>query len=234
MTTENIDQSEIDKFSELASRWWDKTSEFKPLHAINPLRLNWIKEHCALQNQKVLDIGCGGGILTESLAASGAKAKGIDLSKKALQVAKLHALETSMSLEYELISAENLALNEPAQYDVITCMEMLEHVPDPKSIVQSCAKLAKPGASLFFSTLNRNPKSYVMAILGAEYILKMLPRGTHEYAKFIKPSELSAYIRESGLEVVDMIGLHFNPLFDRYSLGPNVDVNYMFAVKKPL
>jgi 2-polyprenyl-6-hydroxyphenyl methylase/3-demethylubiquinone-9 3-methyltransferase len=234
MTTENIDQSEIDKFSELASRWWDKTSEFKPLHAINPLRLNWIKEHCALQNQKVLDIGCGGGILTESLAASGAKAKGIDLSKKALQVAKLHALETSTSLEYELISAENLALNEPAQYDVITCMEMLEHVPDPKSIVQSCAKLAKPGASLFFSTLNRNPKSYVMAILGAEYILKMLPRGTHEYAKFIKPSELSAYIRESGLEVVDMIGLHFNPLFDRYSLGPNVDVNYMFAVKKPL
>ncbi len=234
MTTENIDQAEIDKFSELASRWWDKTSEFKPLHAINPLRLNWIKEHCALQNQRVLDIGCGGGILTESLAASGAQAKGIDLSKKALQVAKLHALETSMSVEYELISAEDLALNEPAQYDVITCMEMLEHVPDPKSIVQSCAKLAKPGASLFFSTLNRNPKSYVMAILGAEYILKMLPRGTHEYTKFIKPSELSTYIRESGLEVVDMIGLHFNPLFDRYSLGPNVDVNYMFAVKKPL
>ncbi len=234
MTTENIDQSEIDKFSELASRWWDKTSEFKPLHAINPLRLNWIKEHCSIENHQALDIGCGGGILTESLATSGAKAKGIDLSKKALQVAKLHALETSLSVEYELISAEDLALKEPAKYDVITCMEMLEHVPDPKSIVQSCAKLAKPGATLFFSTLNRNPKSYLMAILGAEYILKMLPKGTHEYAKFIKPSELSTYIRESGLEVVDMIGLHFNPLFDHYYLGPNVDVNYMFAVKKPL
>jgi len=234
MTTENIDQSEIDKFSELASRWWDKTSEFKPLHAINPLRLNWIKEHCSLENQQVLDIGCGGGILTESLAASGAKAKGIDLSKKALQVAKLHALETNISVEYELISAEDLAVQEPAQYDVITCMEMLEHVPDPRSIVQACAQLAKPGATLFFSTLNRNPKSYLMAIIGAEYILKLLPRGTHEYAKFIKPSELSGFIREAGLEVVDMMGLHFNPIIDKYSLGPNVDVNYMFAVKKPL
>jgi len=232
--TENLDQSEIDKFSELASRWWDKTSEFKPLHAINPLRLGWIKEHCVLNNQRVLDIGCGGGILTESLATSGASAKGIDLSKKALQVAKLHALETSTPVDYELISAEDLAAREPGQYDVITCMEMLEHVPNPRSIVQACATLAKPGATLFFSTLNRNPKSYLMAIIGAEYILKLLPKGTHEYAKFIKPSELSGFIREAGLEVVDMMGLHYNPLFDHYSLGPNVDVNYMFAVKKPL
>jgi 2-polyprenyl-6-hydroxyphenyl methylase/3-demethylubiquinone-9 3-methyltransferase len=232
--TENVDLSEIDKFSELASRWWDETSEFKPLHAINPLRLNWIKEHCTIENQHVLDIGCGGGILSESLARSGAHAKGIDLSKKALQVAKLHALETSTSVEYELISAEDLALQEPSKYDVITCMEMLEHVPDPRSIVQACARLAKPGATLFFSTLNRNPKSYVMAILGAEYILKLLPRGTHEYAKFIKPSELSGFIRDAGLEVIDMMGLHFNPFLDKYSLGPNVDVNYMFAVKKPL
>lgn len=231
---ENLDQSEIDKFNELASRWWDKTSEFKPLHAINPLRLGWIKEHCLLENQRVLDIGCGGGILTESLATSGASAKGIDLSKKALQVGQLHALETSTPVEYELISAEDLAAKEPGQYDVITCMEMLEHVPNPKSIVQACATLAKPGATLFFSTLNRNPKSYLMAIIGAEYILKLLPKGTHEYAKFIKPSELSGFIREAGLEVVDMMGLHYNPLFDHYSLGPNVDVNYMFAVKKPL
>ena len=232
--TENVDLSEIDKFSELASRWWDETSEFKPLHAINPLRLNSIKEHCTIEQQHVLDIGCGGGILSESLARSGAQAKGIDLSKKALQVAKLHALETNTAVEYALISAEDLAIQEPSKYDVITCMEMLEHVPDPRSIVQACAQLAKPGATLFFSTLNRNPKSYVMAILGAEYILKLLPRGTHEYAKFIKPSELSGFIREAGLEVVDMMGLHFNPFLDKYSLGPNVDVNYMFAVKKPL
>ena len=233
MQTENIDQSEIDKFSELASRWWDETSEFKPLHAINPLRLQWIKEHCSLENQNVLDIGCGGGILTESLRKSGANAKGIDLSKKALQVAKLHSLETGIQIEYELISAEDLALQEQNKYDVVTCMEMLEHVPDPKSIIKACSELAKPGATLFFSTLNRNPKSYLMEILGAEYILKMLPAGTHDYAKFIKPSELAKYIRDCGLEVVDMIGLHYTPIVDHYYLGPNVDVNYMFAVKKP-
>lgn len=234
MTTENLDPSEIDKFSELASRWWDKTSEFKPLHAINPLRLQWLKEHCNLQNQKAIDIGCGGGILTESLALSGAQAKGIDLSKKALQVAKLHALEKGVAVDYEFIGAEDLALREPGLYDVVTCMEMLEHVPDPKSVVQACADLAKPGATLLFSTLNRNPKSYVMAIIGAEYILKLLPRGTHDYAKFIKPSELTSFMREANLEVVDMIGLHYNPIFDRYSLGSNVDVNYMFAARKPL
>ncbi len=234
MSTENLDQAEIDKFSELASRWWDTSSEFKPLHAINPLRLNWISEHCSIANQHILDVGCGGGILTESLAVAGAKAKGIDLSKKALQVAKLHSLESGVAVNYELISAEDLASNEPAQYDVITCMEMLEHVPDPKSIVQACATMAKPGAYLFFSTLNRNLKSYAMAIIGAEYVLNMLPKGTHDYAKFIKPSELSGYIREAGLELVDMIGLHYNPLTDRYWLAPNVDVNYMIAVRKPL
>ena len=234
MTTENLDQAEIDKFSELASRWWDKTSEFKPLHAINPLRLDWISQHCPISQQLTLDVGCGGGILTESLAAKGAIARGIDLSKKALQVAKLHSLESGITVNYDLVSAEDLAAKEPAQYDLITCMEMLEHVPDPKSIVQACATMAKPGASLFFSTLNRNLKSYAMAIIGAEYILNMLPKGTHDYAKFIKPSELSGYIREAGLEVIDMIGLHYNPLTDNYWLGPNVDVNYMFAVRKPL
>jgi 2-polyprenyl-6-hydroxyphenyl methylase/3-demethylubiquinone-9 3-methyltransferase len=231
--SDNIDQSEIDKFSELASRWWDQTSEFKPLHAINPLRLQWIQEHCNLENQNVLDIGCGGGILTESLRNAGAVAKGIDLSKKALQVAKLHSLETGIQVEYELISAEDLAEKESGKYDVITCMEMLEHVPNPRSIVQACAKLAKPGATLFFSTLNRNAKSYVMAILGAEYILKMLPKGTHDYSKFIKPSELAEYVRENGLELIDMMGLHYTPIVDHYYLGPNVDVNYMIAVKKP-
>jgi 2-polyprenyl-6-hydroxyphenyl methylase/3-demethylubiquinone-9 3-methyltransferase len=234
MSTENLDQSEIDKFSALASRWWDTTSEFKPLHAINPLRLQWIKDHCTIHNQQVLDIGCGGGILTESMAAAGARAKGIDLSKKALQVAKLHSLETGVAVDYELIGAEDLAVSHPESFDVVTCMEMLEHVPDPSSVVQACARLAKPGATLFFSTLNRNPKSYIMAILGAEYILKMLPKGTHDYSKFIKPSELSRFIREAGLEIIDMIGLHFNPITDTYWLAPNVDVNYMIAVRKPL
>jgi len=230
----NVDQSEIDKFSALAHRWWDPESEFKPLHAINPLRLSWIKSLVDLNGIKVLDVGCGGGILAESIAQSGADTCGIDLSQKALKVAELHALEVGATLTYRSIAVEALAEEQPAQYDVVTCMEMLEHVPDPRSIVQACAQLAKPGATLFFSTLNRNPKSYVMAIIGAEYILKLLPRGTHEYAKFIKPSELSGFIRDAGLDVVDMMGLHFNPTLDKYYLGPNVDVNYMFAVKKPL
>jgi 2-polyprenyl-6-hydroxyphenyl methylase/3-demethylubiquinone-9 3-methyltransferase len=228
----NVDQSEIDKFSALAHRWWDPNSEFKPLHAINPLRLNWIKTFINLEGKKVLDIGCGGGILAESIALSGADATGIDLSEKALKVAELHALEVGVSLTYRSISAEALADELPEHYDVVTCMEMLEHVPDPASVVRACAKLCKPGGTLFFSTLNRNPKSYLFAIIGAEYILKLLPKGTHEYAKFIKPSELLAFTRHAGLEMLGMKGLSYNPLTQVYSLGDDVDVNYMIAVRK--
>ncbi len=234
MNTENKDQAEIDKFSELASRWWDETSEFKPLHAINPLRLGWILSKTFLPNMKTIDIGCGGGILSESLAKCGADTTGIDLSSKALKVAKLHALETQTSIQYELISAEEMAEKNPATFDLVTCMEMLEHVPDPRSVVKAAAKMAKPGGILFFSTLNRNLKSYLMAIIGAEYVLNILPKGTHDYAKFIKPSELSTYIRDAGLEPFDMTGLHFNPITDHYYLGSNVDVNYMIAARKPL
>ncbi|MEI7530558.1 MAG: bifunctional 2-polyprenyl-6-hydroxyphenol methylase/3-demethylubiquinol 3-O-methyltransferase UbiG [Betaproteobacteria bacterium] len=230
---ENKDQAELDKFSELASRWWDPTSEFKPLHEINPLRLKWIQSFVELSQAKTLDVGCGGGILSESMALVGAQAKGIDLSEKALSVAKLHALETQTTLEYELISVESLATTHPNHFDVVTCMEMLEHVPDPLSVISSCAKLAKPGAWLFFSTLNRNLKSYLMAIIGAEYILNLLPKGTHDYAKFIKPSELSQFIRSTDLEIVDMTGLHYNPLTQTYTLGGNVDVNYFIAARKP-
>ena len=228
----NVDQSEIDKFSALAHRWWDPNSEFKPLHAINPLRLNWIKTFVNLEGKKVLDIGCGGGILAESIAQSGADTTGIDLSEKALKVAELHALEVGASLTYRAISAEALADEQPEQYDVVTCMEMLEHVPDPASVVRACAKLCKPGGALFFSTLNRNPKSYLFAIIGAEYILKLLPKGTHEYAKFIKPSELLAFTRHAGLEMLGMKGLSYNPLTQVYSLSADVDVNYMIAVRK--
>jgi 2-polyprenyl-6-hydroxyphenyl methylase/3-demethylubiquinone-9 3-methyltransferase len=234
MITENKDQAEIDKFSELASRWWDETSEFKPLHAINPLRLGWIQSKTSLTGMKTVDIGCGGGILSESIAKCGADTTGIDLSGKALKVAKLHALETQTSIQYELISAEEMAAKNPATFDIVTCMEMLEHVPDPRSVVNAAAAMAKPGGILFFSTLNRNLKSYLMAIIGAEYILNILPKGTHDYAKFIKPSELTTYIRDAGLESFDMIGLHFNPLTDHYYLGSNVDVNYMIAARKPL
>jgi len=228
----NVDQSEIDKFSALAHRWWDPNSEFKPLHAINPLRLNWIKTFINLEGKKVLDIGCGGGILAESIAISGADATGIDLSEKALKVAELHALEVGVNLTYRSISAEALADELPEHYDVVTCMEMLEHVPDPASVVRACAKLCKPGGTLFFSTLNRNPKSYLFAIIGAEYILKLLPKGTHEYAKFIKPSELLAFTGHAGLEMLGMKGLSYNPLTQVYSLGDDVDVNYMVAVRK--
>ena len=228
----NVDQSEIDKFSALAHRWWDPTSEFKPLHAINPLRLNWIKKLVDLSGKKVVDIGCGGGILAESLAQSGANTTGIDLSEKALKVAQLHALEVGANLTYRAISAEELAKEQAGQYDVVTCMEMLEHVPDPASVVQACADLCKPGGTLFFSTLNRNPKSYLFAIIGAEYLLRLLPKGTHEYAKFIKPSELVAFTRAAGLEMLGMKGLSYNPITQVYSLGDDVDVNYMIAVRK--
>ena len=228
----NVDQSEIAKFSALAHRWWDPESEFKPLHAINPLRLSWIQSFVDISGKKVLDVGCGGGILAESMAQSGADTYGIDLSEKALKVAQLHALEVGAQLTYRSIAAEDLAQEQPEQYDVVTCMEMLEHVPDPASVVRACAKLCKPGGKLFFSTLNRSPKSYLFAIIGAEYILKLLPKGTHEYAKFIKPSELVAFTRQAGLEMIGIKGLSYNPLTQVYSLGEDVAVNYMIAVRK--
>jgi len=228
----NVDQSEIAKFSALAHRWWDPNSEFKPLHAINPLRLNWIKSFVNLEGKKVVDIGCGGGILAESIAQSGADTTGIDLSEKALKVAELHALEVGANLTYRAISAEDLAQEQAEQYDVVTCMEMLEHVPDPASVVRACAALCKPGGTLFFSTLNRNPKSYLFAIIGAEYVLRLLPKGTHEYAKFIKPSELVTFTRDARLDLLGMKGLGYNPLTQVYSLNDDVDVNYMIAVQK--
>ena len=228
----NVDQSEIDKFSALAHRWWDPTSEFKPLHAINPLRLGWIESITSLAGKKVLDVGCGGGILAESLSKAGGIVTGIDLSNKALKVAELHQLESNTSVQYRSISAEDLAKEEPEQYDVVTCMEMLEHVPDPSSVVQACATLCKPGGRIFFSTLNRNPKSYLFAIIGAEYVLRLLPKGTHEYDKFIKPSELAGFTRQAGLELLEIKGMTYNPLTQSYRLGSDTDVNYMIATRK--
>ena len=229
----NVDHSEIDKFSALAHRWWDPTSEFKPLHAINPLRLGWIQAITNLQGKRVLDVGCGGGILAESLSKAGATVTGIDLSTKALKVAELHQLESGTSVRYLTISAEDLAKEESQSYDVVTCMEMLEHVPDPSSVVQACAKLCKPGGYIFFSTLNRNPKSYLFAIIGAEYILQLLPKGTHQYEKFIKPSELAQFTRAAGLEVIELKGMTYNPITQIYRLGSDTDVNYMMATRKP-
>ena len=228
----NVDQSEIAKFSALAHRWWDKNSEFKPLHAINPLRLGWIKSFVELNGKRALDVGCGGGILTEALAQSGAQTTGIDLSEKALKVAELHALESGAQVNYQAISAESLALTEPARFDVVTCMEMLEHVPDPASVVKACATLAKPGATLFFSTLNRNPKSYLFAIIGAEYLLRLLPKGTHDYRKFITPSELGHFVRDAGLEIIGIKGLSYNPITQIYSLTNDTAVNYLIATRK--
>ena len=229
----NVDQGEIDKFSALAHRWWDPTSEFKPLHAINPLRLGWIQSITNLQGKRILDVGCGGGILAESLSKAGATVTGIDLSSKALKVAELHQLESGTSVRYLTISAEDLAKEESQSYDVVTCMEMLEHVPDPSSVVQACAKLCKPGGHIFFSTLNRNPKSYLFAIIGAEYILQLLPKGTHQYEKFIKPSELAQFTRAAGLEVIELKGMTYNPITQIYRLGSDTDVNYMMATRKP-
>ena len=223
----NVDQSEIAKFSALAHRWWDKNSEFKPLHAINPLRLGWIKSFVELNGKRALDVGCGGGILAEALAQSGAQTTGIDLSEKALKVAELHALESGAQVNYQSISAEALALTDPASFDVVTCMEMLEHVPDASAIVAACAKLVKPNGSVFFSTINRNPKSYLFAVVGAEYVLNMLPKGTHDYAKFIKPSELSSWARQADLNVSSMCGMSFNPITQNYSLGDDVSINYL-------
>jgi 2-polyprenyl-6-hydroxyphenyl methylase/3-demethylubiquinone-9 3-methyltransferase len=229
----NADPLEIQKFSELAHRWWDPTSEFRPLHEINPLRLEWINALAPLAGKRVLDVGCGGGILAEAIAKKGANVKGIDLSEKALKVAELHSLESEVQVSYELIAAEALAAREAGQYDVVTCMEMLEHVPDPSAIVQACATLVKPGGRLFFSTLNRNPKSYLFAIIGAEYMLRLLPRGTHDYAKFIKPAELSQFARNANLEVQALKGMTYNPLTKIYSLNHDTDVNYLMACSKP-
>lgn len=229
----NADPLEIQKFSELAHRWWDPTSEFRPLHEINPLRLEWINARVPLAGKKICDVGCGGGILAESIAKKGATVTGIDLSEKALKVADLHSLESGIKVRYELISAEELAAREAEQYDVVTCMEMLEHVPDPAAIVQACAKLVKPSGHIFFSTLNRNPKSYLFAIIGAEYILGLLPRGTHDYAKFITPAELSSFTRTAGLEVQALKGMTYNPLTKIYSLNQDTSVNYLMATVKP-
>ena len=228
----NADPIELEKFSQLAHKWWDPHSEFKPLHDINPLRLGYIDRQVGLAGKVVLDVGCGGGILSESMAGLGAHVTGIDLSDKALQVAKLHLLESGKQVDYRKVAVEDLATEQPARYDVVTCLEMLEHVPDPGSVIAACAKLVKPGGWIILSTLNRNPKSYFLAIIGAEYLLNLLPRGTHDYAKFIKPSELAQACRNAGLNMVDLIGMSYNPLSKVYSLGKDTDVNYMIACRR--
>lgn len=229
----NADPAELAKFSALAHRWWDKTGEFKPLHAINPLRLDWIDALAPLKGKNVLDIGCGGGILADSMARRGAHVLGVDLAAKALKVAQLHAMEAQTpNVTYREISAEDLAAEQPGQFDVVTCMEMLEHVPEPASVVQACAQLVKPGGWVFFSTINRNPKAWLLAVVGAEYVLNMLPRGTHDYAKFIRPSELARDIRDAGLEQQEMRGLEHNPLTGRYWLSQDTSVNYLVATRR--
>ena len=231
--TVNADPAELAKFSDLAHRWWDPDSEFRPLHQINPLRLDWINSHVPLDGKRVLDVGCGGGILSDSMARKGAEVLGIDLSGKALKVAQLHALEAgTTNVAYREVSAEALAAEQPGSFDVVTCMEMLEHVPDPASIVRSCAALAKPGGWVFFSTINRNPKAFLFAIVGAEYVLNLLPRGTHEYLKFVRPSELAGYCRGTGLDLVHTRGMEYNPLTRRYWLSGDTSVNYLLATRK--
>lgn len=233
-TTDNVDPAEIAKFEALANRWWDPTSEFKPLHDINPLRSNYIDERARLAGKTVLDVGCGGGLLSEAMAQRGANVTGIDMGQAPLSVARLHALESGVNIQYRQIPAEQLATEQPAHYDVVTCLEMLEHVPEPASIIQACADLAKPGAHLFFSTINRNPKAYLFAIVGAEYLLKMLPKGTHEYGKFIRPAELASWVRAAGLVLENITGMTYNPLIKKYAMSPtDVDVNYIIHVRKP-
>jgi len=226
-TNSNVDQQEIAKFEALAFRWWDTESEFKPLHDINPLRLDFIDKHASLTGKKVLDIGCGGGILSESMAKRGAKVKGIDLGEAPLAVAKIHAKEENLDVEYQAIAAEDIAQQEPNSYDIVTCMEMLEHVPDPAAIVTACANLVKPGGHVFFSTINRNPKSFLFAIVGAEYVLNLLPKGTHHYEKLIRPSELDQWIRQATLHTNEIIGMNYNPLHKTYKLSSDTSVNYI-------
>lgn len=232
-STTNVDPNEIRKFEELASRWWDKNSEFKPLHDINPLRANWIDNIAPVAEKKVLDVGCGGGILSEALAQRGADVTGIDMGDAPLGVAKLHQLESGLSINYQKSTAEDFAKEHENSFDIVTCLEMLEHVPDPSSVINACAKMVKPGGTVFFSTINRNPKAFLLAIVGAEYVLRMLPRGTHEYAKFIRPSELANWARKADLQVNQMTGLLYNPLTKSYKLSASdVDVNYMISTQK--
>ena len=231
----NADPQELAKFSDLAHKWWDPESEFRPLHQINPLRLDWIDQLAAIKGKNVVDVGCGGGILAESMARRGAKVLGVDLADKPLKVAQLHAMEAGVAnLDYRSISAEDLAAEQPAQFDVVTCMEMLEHVPDPSSVIRACADMVKPGGWVFFSTLTRNPKSFLFAIVGAEYLLKLLPKGTHEFARFIRPAELARWTREARLDTVQYKGLEYNPLTRLYKLSGDTSVNYMVACRKPL
>lgn len=230
----NVDAQELAKFGDIAHRWWDPDSEFRPLHRINPLRLAWIESLAGLRGKDVLDVGCGGGILAEAMARSGARVTGIDLASRALGVARLHALEAGVAdLEYREIAVEELAAQQPAAFDVVTCMEMLEHVPDAASVVHACARLVRPGGWVFFSTLNRNPKSFLFAIVGAEYLLRLLPRGTHEYARLIRPSELARFARDAGLELQGTRGLEYNPLTQRYRLSEDTGVNYLLACRRP-
>ena len=225
--TQNVDPRELAKFGDLAHRWWDPDSEFKPLHQINPLRLGWIDACVSLKGKAVIDVGCGGGILAEAMAAQGARVTGIDLGEAALSVARLHLFESGQQVDYRHIAAEDMARQHPGAYDVVTCMEMLEHVPDPASIVRACADLVRPGGNVFFSTLNRNPKAYLFAVLGAEYLLGLLPRGTHDYTRFIKPSELAHHCRDAGLRIDELKGMGYNPLTRAYSLGADTSVNYL-------